>query len=178
MRRQAFIARQSELRYYSPQRKILSTMTAAGSAQTMATPKRRARHRHHDGDRRRTRQEMLFVPRERLILLYVGQCVGHLPKAGQMRRRDFITALGAAATWPLAARAQQSAKMKRIAIVSPATKVGEITSGLPQYRAFFEELNRLGYVEGQNLGVERYSGKGNPNAMPIWSAMSSKRIPI
>ena len=80
-----------------------------------------------------------------------------------MRRRDFITALGAAATWPLAARAQQSAKMKRIAIVSPATKVGEISlSGLPQYRAFFEELSRLGYVEGQNLGVERYSGEGQP----------------
>jgi putative ABC transport system substrate-binding protein len=52
--------------------------------------------------------------------------------------------------------------MKRIAIVSPATKVGEITSGLPQYRAFFEELSRLGYVEGQNLGVERYSGEGQP----------------
>ncbi len=33
-------------------------------------------------------------------------------------------------------------------------------SGEPFYRAFFEELNRLGYVEGQNLGVERYSGEG------------------
>ena len=30
------------------------------------------------------------------------------------------------------------------------------------YRAFFEELSRLGYVEGQNLGVERYSGEGRP----------------
>jgi putative tryptophan/tyrosine transport system substrate-binding protein len=82
-------------------------------------------------------------------------------QAGQMQRRDFITALGAAVTWPLAARAQQPAKMKRIAIVSPATKVSEISvSGRPYYRAFFEELSRLGYVEGQNLGVERYSGEG------------------
>ena len=80
-----------------------------------------------------------------------------------MRRRDFITALGAAATWPLAARAQQPAKMKRIAFVPPATKVSEISvSGPPHYRAFFEELSRLGYVEGQNLGVERYSGEGQP----------------
>ena len=67
-----------------------------------------------------------------------------------------------AATWPLAARAQQPAKMKRIAFVSPATKVSEISlSGRDRnYRAFFEELIRLGYVEGQNLGVERYSGEG------------------
>ena len=80
-----------------------------------------------------------------------------------MRRRDFITALGAAATWPLAARAQQPAKMKRIAIVFPSAKVSEIgVSGPPRYRAFFEELSRLGYVEGQNLGVERYSGEGRP----------------
>jgi putative ABC transport system substrate-binding protein len=80
-----------------------------------------------------------------------------------MRRRDFITALGAAATWPLAARAQQPAKMKRIAFVHPGSKVSEISvSGKPQYRAFFEELTRLGYVEGQNLGIERYSGEGQP----------------
>jgi ABC-type uncharacterized transport system substrate-binding protein len=80
-----------------------------------------------------------------------------------MRRRDFITALGAAATWPLAARAQQPAKMKRIAFVHPSAKVSEISvSGRPIYRAFFEELSRLGYVEGQNLGVERYSGEGRP----------------
>ena len=81
-----------------------------------------------------------------------------------MQRREFITLLGgAAATWPLAARAQQPAKMKRIAFVHPAGKVSEISvSGRPHYRAFFEELSRLGYVEGQNLGVERYSGEGQP----------------
>src|SRR4029077_14936487 len=80
-----------------------------------------------------------------------------------MRRRDFITAVGGATMWPLAARAQQPAKMKRIAYVHPATKVSELSvSGKPRYRAFFEELSRLGYVEGQNLGVERYSGEGRP----------------
>jgi putative ABC transport system substrate-binding protein len=78
-----------------------------------------------------------------------------------MRRRDFITALGTAATWPLAARAQQAAKMKRIALVISAGKVSTTSvSGRPTYRVFFEELSRLGYVEGQNLGVERYSGEG------------------
>ena len=78
-----------------------------------------------------------------------------------MRRRDFVTALGTAATWPLAARGQQPTKMKRVAFVIPATKISDITvSGRPFFRAFFEELSRLGYVEGQNLGVERYSGEG------------------
>jgi len=57
--------------------------------------------------------------------------------------------------------------MKRIAFVHPSAKVSEISSdisvsGRPYYRAFFEELSRLGYVEGQNLGVERYSGEGRP----------------
>ena len=79
-----------------------------------------------------------------------------------MMRREFITLLGgAAATWPLEARAQ--VKMKRIAIVSATSKVSEISvSGRPYFRAFFEELSRLGYVEGQNLGVERYYGEGRP----------------
>ena len=45
----------------------------------------------------------------------------------------------------------------------PFGQVSEISmSGPPRYRAFFEELSRLGYVEGQNLGVERYSGEGQP----------------
>jgi putative ABC transport system substrate-binding protein len=81
-----------------------------------------------------------------------------------MRRRDFIAILGGAAvTWPLAARAQQPAKIKRIAMVHPAEKVGNMTiNGRRWFRAFFEELSRLGYVEGQNLGVERYSGEGRP----------------
>jgi len=80
-----------------------------------------------------------------------------------MRRRDFIAAFGTAAAWPIVARAQQPAKMKRIAFVHPSIKVSEISaSGRPYYRAFFEELSRLGYVEGQNLGVERYSGEGRP----------------
>ena len=72
---------------------------------------------------------------------------------GHIQRREFTLFGGTVATRPLAARAQQPAKMKRIAIVSPSAKVSEIrVSGAPYYRAFFEELGRLGYVEGQNLG--------------------------
>jgi putative tryptophan/tyrosine transport system substrate-binding protein len=79
-----------------------------------------------------------------------------------MKRREFITLLGgAAAAWPLAARAQQ-ANVHRIAVVRPSGSVADLTEagGNPSYRALFNELRRLGYVERQNLIVERYSGEG------------------
>jgi putative ABC transport system substrate-binding protein len=76
-----------------------------------------------------------------------------------MRRREFITLLGGAvAAWPLTA----FGKTQRIAIVFPSFPVTEMTetSGDPALRALFNELRRFGYVEGQNLLIERYSGGG------------------
>jgi putative ABC transport system substrate-binding protein len=83
-----------------------------------------------------------------------------------VKRREFIAGLGGAATsaslWPLVARAQQPAKMKRIAIVHPNIDVSDlsITSEHLGYRTLFEELRRRGYSEGRNLVVERYSAAG------------------
>jgi putative tryptophan/tyrosine transport system substrate-binding protein len=79
-----------------------------------------------------------------------------------MRRREFIATLGTAVTWPLAARAQQPAKMKRIAIVHPNIDLSDlsITSEHLGYRTLFEELRRRGYGEGKNLAVDRYSAGG------------------
>jgi len=60
-------------------------------------------------------------------------------------------------------RAQEPAKQHRIAIViasGPVTRVNDPTSHA--WRAFWEELRRLGDIEGQNLTVERYSGEGRP----------------
>ena len=96
-----------------------------------------------------------------------------------MKRREFITLVGgAAAAWPLAVRAQQPAKMKRVAMVHPSRKVDDLTiHGAPHYKAFFEELSRLGYAEGQNLSVGRYSGRGGPSTMLISPVMWSARIP-
>jgi putative tryptophan/tyrosine transport system substrate-binding protein len=86
-----------------------------------------------------------------------------------MRRREFITLLGgAAAAWPLAARAQQAAKTHRIAIVHPSVPISEMneTGDHPYYPALFKELRRLGYVEGKNLVVARYSGEGREDRYP------------
>ena len=78
-----------------------------------------------------------------------------------MRRRSFIKLLvGGAASWPIVARSQLPAKIKRIALVSPGTKTIDMNNGNRYFRVFFEELNNLGYIEGQNLTVERYSGEG------------------
>jgi len=77
-----------------------------------------------------------------------------------MRRREFITLLaGTAAAWPLAARAQQSAKTKRLALVNPSTKVANMGTD-PTNLIFFEELKRLGYANGTNLIIDLFSGEG------------------
>src|SRR6266576_4885554 len=81
-----------------------------------------------------------------------------------MRRREFITLVGrAVVAWPLAARAQQLANQPRIAIFHPAipTTLLTETGGGSAWRAFFGELRRLGYVEGKNLIIERYSAEGH-----------------
>src|SRR2546425_12951180 len=81
-----------------------------------------------------------------------------------MKRRDFITLLGGgAAAWPLAARAQQPATRRRIAIFHPAipTTLLTETGGGSAWRAFFAELRRLGYTEGENLFIARYSAEGH-----------------
>jgi putative ABC transport system substrate-binding protein len=78
-----------------------------------------------------------------------------------MKRREFITGLLLASTIPRA-HAQQDRKVYRIAVVNPSAPVGDMTeTGSSQgYRAFFQRLRELGYVEGKNLAVERYSGEG------------------
>src|SRR5438105_8393834 len=81
-----------------------------------------------------------------------------------MRRRKFISLLGgAAAAWPLTARAQQPPMQRRIAIFHPAipTTLLTETGGGSAWRAFFAELRRLGYVEVENLIIERYSAEGH-----------------
>jgi putative tryptophan/tyrosine transport system substrate-binding protein len=78
-----------------------------------------------------------------------------------MRRRTFLAGAVIMATTRYSL-AQQLAKVYRIAIVHPSSSVVEMseTGGNPYYQALFGELRRLGYVEGQNLTIDRYSGEG------------------
>ncbi len=84
-----------------------------------------------------------------------------------MRRRDFTAGvLLAAALRP--ALAQQRTTPPRIAIFHPAIPVALLTEtgGGSAWRAFFAELRRLGYLEGQNLIIERYSAEGHHERYP------------
>jgi hypothetical protein len=67
-----------------------------------------------------------------------------------MRRREFITVLGGAAAWPLAARAQQSANVARIGFL----RFGPASANAGRIEALRTGLRQLGYVEGKNIVIE------------------------
>ena len=97
-----------------------------------------------------------------------------------MQRRHFITLVGgAAAAWPLAARAQQAQKQHRIAFVHsgiPADQLTE-TAGPFWVRRFYETLRGLGDTEGGNLVVERYSAEGRSDRFASLAAAVVSRNP-
>jgi putative tryptophan/tyrosine transport system substrate-binding protein len=71
------------------------------------------------------------------------------------RRKFFATLGGAAATWPLAARAQQVARVPRIGIVDDA----------PMWHSFRQALREFGYVEGQSVKYEYRYSEGVPDRL-------------
>src|SRR3974377_1886191 len=70
-----------------------------------------------------------------------------------MRRREFITLLGGAATtWPLAARAQRRERLRRVAILVP---IAADTPGAQAfYTAFLKAFEQLGWTDGRNVQIE------------------------
>jgi putative ABC transport system substrate-binding protein len=72
---------------------------------------------------------------------------------------------GAAVAWPLAARAQQPARLPRIGIIDDA----------PMWQAFRQALRELGYIEGQNIAYEYRYGEGEPDRLATAAAELVRR---
>jgi ABC-type uncharacterized transport system substrate-binding protein len=78
-----------------------------------------------------------------------------------MRRREFITLLGGAAAWPLAARAQQAGKLRTIGFLvagTPSTHGQWVT-------AFVQRLRELGWIEGRTVAIEYRWAEGRTERM-------------
>ena len=69
-----------------------------------------------------------------------------------MRRREVVTLLGGAAAWPLAARGQQSDRVRRIGVLLPATADDAVFQ--TRMAAFLQALALLGWIVGRNLNID------------------------
>src|SRR6516165_7571331 len=76
-----------------------------------------------------------------------------------MKRREFITLLGAAAAWPLAARGQQADRVRRIGVLM--SMVESDPRGLEFITAFAQGLAELGWTVGRNVRIEYRWGAGD-----------------
>jgi len=75
-----------------------------------------------------------------------------------VKRREFITLLGGAAVWPLAARAQQAGKLPTIGFLDGATPWIESQ----RLAAFVQRLRELAWVDGRNVAIESRWAEGRP----------------
>ena len=71
-----------------------------------------------------------------------------------MRRREFIKVIAGAAVWPLASRAQQPERVRRIAVLAL-----DDADNRASYAAFLQALQQLGWIDGQNVRIDtRWAG--------------------
>jgi putative tryptophan/tyrosine transport system substrate-binding protein len=82
---------------------------------------------------------------------------------GQLKRRQFITLLGGAAAWPLAARAQQPERMRRIGVLD--TLAADDPEASVRHGAFMQGLQEMGWAIGRNLRIDTR-----------WAAGDTRRI--
>jgi ABC-type uncharacterized transport system substrate-binding protein len=85
----------------------------------------------------------------------------------QLKRRDFITLLGGAAAWPLAASAQQGDRVRRIGVLMDLA--ADDPEGRARLAAFQAGLSRLGWADGGNTRIDIRWGAGAANLMRLYA---------
>ena len=84
-----------------------------------------------------------------------------------MRKREFITLLGGAAAWPLAARAQQLERVRRVGVLMG---VSNNALGQARVKPFQQQLQQLGWIEGRNITIEYRWGEGRTERFDEFAA--------
>jgi putative ABC transport system substrate-binding protein len=93
-----------------------------------------------------------------------------------MRRRDFIKAMaGSAATWPLAARAQQGERMRHVCVAMVNSE--NDPDGRVRVSAFRDGLQHLGWIEGRNMRIDYRWGARDPERARAYAAELISLIP-
>ena len=90
---------------------------------------------------------------------------------GQLKRREFITLIGATAAWPFKSHAQQPRRIYRLGILHNQGRQSL------QFPPFYDELRRLGFVEGENLLVDSRGYAVRTEEFPAVAAELAKMYP-
>jgi putative ABC transport system substrate-binding protein len=86
-----------------------------------------------------------------------------------MRRRKFITLLGAAAAWPVVAHAQQAERVRCVGILN-AGEALDSPDVQARIGAFMQEMQQLGWIDGRNLRIDQRAGLGDPDNIRKYAA--------
>ena len=86
-----------------------------------------------------------------------------------LRRRDFIAGLGGAASWPLAARAQQRERVRRVGVLNGAALESD-PAAQTQIALYRAGLAKLGWMEGRNLDLDFRFGGGDRDRIRAYAA--------
>jgi len=85
-----------------------------------------------------------------------------------VRRREFITLIGGAAAWPVAARAQQAVRVRRIGVLM--SYAADDPAGQTRLLAFAQALAQTGWIDGRNLRIDIRWGTGRPERIRSYAA--------
>jgi ABC-type uncharacterized transport system substrate-binding protein len=86
-----------------------------------------------------------------------------------VKRREFITGLAGAAAWPLAARAQQGERMRRIGVLTSGAAADD-PDGQTRSAAFVQGLRQLGWTDGRNMRIDHRWGAGDADNLRKYAA--------